>query len=453
MAIEVQDTAKTMTAILSSTYWKIYIAKNRCRSYWKEMDEFRSISPREARRRMGERLAAQLQYFGRRADALAEWKEAATVRDPEDAWRIWSSLPIMTKRDLVTRFHPREMAPRFGLVGKADSTGGSTGEPTHFFHTQESIDANAAAILYARRKMGWRPGMARVGLWGSDRDVGRAGATRRDRIESRLRNEYMISGFEATGGTVDTLLDMIRRRAPVAVFGYSTLLEFASREVLRRGDLPPAASVRTAWNGGEMLFQSQSEVFRQAFGVPILNWYGGRELTVMAFQEAAGGPLYAVRPYLLVEVVDDAGKPVGPGEPGRLVWTSTVCRGTPFLRYDIGDSGLYSAEGADESGIRAIQELHGRDAGILKLPNGKVINCIFWNHLFKEFVEVEQFQVALLSSQTVELRLKGTAFPPEREARLRSVLGGLLNGVPVSIRWMDRIPLTREGKLMQVVRE
>ncbi len=452
MGIEFPDVAK-MTAILSSAYWKTYIAKNHCHSYWKEMDEFRSISSREARRRMGERLVAQLQYFGRRADALSEWKEAAAVREPEDAWRIWSSLPIITKRDLVTRFHPREMAPRFGLAGKADSTGGSTGEPTHFFHTRESVNVNAAAILYARRKMGWWPGLARVGLWGSDRDVGRAGATRRNRIESRLRNEYMIAGFEANDSTVDTLLRMIHQCAPVAVFGYSTLLEFAAREVLRRGDLPPVGRVRTAWNGGEMLFQPQSELFRQAFGVPIFNWYGGRELTVMAFQETASGPLHVVRPYLMVEVVDDAGKPVGPGQPGRLLWTSTVCRGTPFLRYDIGDSGLYSAEGADESGIRAIRELHGRNAGILKLPNGKVINCIFWNHLFKEFTEVEQFQVALLSSQTVELRLKGSAFSEEREAHLRSILGGLLNGVPVTICWKDKIPLTREGKLMQVVRE
>src|SRR5690242_8438733 len=393
--------------MLSSIYWKFYAAKNHLRPYWREMDEFRSISAHEARRRLGERLVAQLQYFGRRADALPEWKEASAVCNPEDAWRIWPSLPIITKRDLVTRFHPREMAPRFGLVGKADSTGGSTGEPTHFFLNSEMITAKVAAILYARRRVGWQPGMAMVGLWGSDRDVGRAGATRRDRLDMWLRDLHVIGGFEAKRESVDTLLKIIRRYAPVAVYGYSTLLEFAARETLRRGDLPPSGSVRTAWNGGEMLFESQSELFRQAFGVPILNWYGGRELAVMAYQEQDGGPLQVVRPHLFVEIVDDAGRPVQPGESGRLIWTSTVGRGTPFLRYEIGDSGAYACRDADEAGIRAIHELHGRNAGILKLPGGKVINCIFWNHLFKEFPEVHQFQVALLSSREIQLRLKG----------------------------------------------
>lgn len=439
--------------MLSSAYWQLYIAKNGFRNRWREMDEFRSMPPVDARRRLGERLIAQLQYFGGRDDALPEWREAAKARNPEDLWRIWPSLPIVTKKDLVTRFHPREMVPRFGLVGKPDSTGGSTGEPTHVFHTPEMIETKVAAILYARRRIGWQPGMPTIGVWGSDRDVGRASAGLRSRLRSRLQNDYCIAGFEASRSTVDQLLTFIRERAPAAVYGYSTLLEYVAREVLARGDLPATGCVRTAWNGGEMLFESQSDLFRQAFGVPILNWYGGRELAVMAYQEQAGSSLQVARPYLLVEVVDDAGKPVPPWESGRLLWTSTVCRGTPFLRYDIGDSGAYASADADESGIKAIQELHGRNAGILKLPDGRVINCIFWNHLFKEFPEVHQFQIALRSSSQIELRLKGIRFSSEKESRLRYVLHGILNDLPVSIRWMDQIPLTREGKLIQVVKE
>ena len=55
------------------------------------------------------------------------------------------------------------------------------------------------------------------------------------------------------------------------------LLEFVAQRVLETGRRIRPGVVRTAWNGGEMLFPQQCELFRQAFGVPLLNRYGGRE--------------------------------------------------------------------------------------------------------------------------------------------------------------------------------
>ena len=289
------------------------------------------------------------------------------------------------------------------------STGGSTGEPTRFFHNRAMLQNNVATLAYCRLKLGWRPGMPTVIVWGSERDIG-GWSSRRQRLSSTLRNDYLVDGYEMTDHTVDKILSLLDRRRPVAMHGFTSLLEFVARETLRRGDLPPLGSVLTAWNGGEMLFESQSELFSRAFGVPILNFYGGRELSAMAYQTAPGLPLQVLRPFLFVEILDDQGRPVGPGETGRLIWTSTVCRGTPFLRYDIGDVGTYDEGTSDESGVRAIVKLQGRYAGLLKLPNGKTINNIFWNHLFKEFPEVEQFQVALKGDTDVEMRSWGVVF-------------------------------------------
>ena len=160
-----------------------------------------------------------------------------------------------------------------------------------------------------------------------------------------------------------------------------------------------------------------------------------------------------LRPLLFVEIIDDAGKPVPPGESGRVVLTSTVCRGTPFLRYDIGDLGCSVAADQDEAGIRALTELQGRSAGLLRLPSGKVINCIFWNHLFKEFHEIQQFQVVVVKDREVLLRFKGTPWPTDRAHHARGVLRRFLGDIPITIQWVDQIPLTSQGNLVQVVRE
>ena len=236
------------------------------------------------------------------------------------------------------------------------------------------------------------------------------------------------------------------------VLGFTSMLEFVAREMARRGDSPPQGVVKVLWSAGEMLFDEQRELFRQVFGVPMLNAYGGREVSLLAFERFAGAPLSVMRPLVFLEIVDKDGRPAAPEEPGRLICTSTVCRGTPFLRYEIGDVAAYRAEDADESGIGAIGQLQGRIAGLLELPGGKTINCIFWNHLFKEYEEVQQFQVQIRGEAGITLLFKGVPFEADREDSLRGKLRAFLGEIPVRIDWLPALPLTDQGKLLQVVR-
>jgi phenylacetate-CoA ligase len=438
--------------MFSEIFWWSYIRRNQLQGFWRELERFETLPPAKSRRELGGRLLDQLRYFGGREDALPEWREAASIRDAEELWRIWPSLPVVTKADLVNRFDAREMASRFHLKGKINSTGGSTGEPTSFFHDEAMTTLSVATSIYCWRRMGWRPGVRMVCIWGSDRDIGKAQQSR-NRWLAGARNEVIIPGYEINQGTADRVLEEIRKHGRVAIFGFTSLLEGVARLVLECGATPAPGRVSTAWNGGEMLFESQSELFRRAFGVPILNCYGGRELSIMAYQPAGASKLHLVRPYLFAEILGEGGRPAGPGESGRLVLTSTVCRGTPFLRYEVGDLAAYAAEDRDESGIRAVREIQGRTAGLLRLPGGKTINCLYWNHLFKEFPEVQQFQVAVRGGKELEIRLRGTAFGADREAHLRRVVHEFTGGMPVSVTWMERIPLTSQGKLVQVVRE
>lgn len=436
---------------MRSFLWHRVAARRGIFEWWREIEGFEALSPEARRADMGRRLLAQVKYFGARGDALPEWREAAAIEDAEELWRIWPQLPILSKQDLQTRFHPRELA-RIGIEGAASSTGGSTGEPTPFLHDNSMIAAMQAAKFHAHRRMGWRPAMPLIAVWGSERDIGKQRSVR-GRVGAFFSNAWLVDGYALDDSTIDGVLALVRRFPQVAIYGFTSMLEFVARGVLERGEALPEGRVQTAWNGGEMLFEQQSELFERAFGVPILNFYGGRELSAMAFQPHHSAPLQVIRPLLFCEVVDEQGRAVEPGQSGRLLWTSTVNRGTPFLRYDVGDMACYNAADCDESGLHALSELQGREAGLLKLPNGKTINCLFWNHLFKDFPEVEQFQVAFQPHQKIELRLKGSPFVAAREDELRHKLLNFLGAMPIAVTWMDRIPLTAQGKLVQVVRE
>jgi phenylacetate-CoA ligase len=436
---------------VSRLWWKRYLSRNACSS--SELKKFPKVSPSEQRRIVAFKLLDQMHYFGRRADALPEWREAARIQDPDVLWRLWPSLPILTKKDLQERFPAIEIGQRFGIPGRVNSTGGSTGEPTHFYHDTKMILACQAAVFYTRERMGWRPGMPVIIVWGSERDIGRATSSLKKRLNDRLRNEYLLDGYHLGDHTVSRVLEIVHQRAPVAIYGFTSMLGFVAEAILKRNAALSPGLIAAAWNGGEMLFQEQKDVFRRAFGHPLLNIYGGRELSAMAYQSSESGYLEVLRPWLFLEIVDDAGRPVAPGESGRLIWTSTVCRGTPFLRQDIGDLGMYNPDCLTESGISAISELHGRVAGLLELPDGRKINNIYWNHLFKELPQVKQFQVILRSNGQLDIRLVGAGFSTEQERELRTVLRDFLGRVPVQLMWVDKIPRTAQGKLVQAMRE
>ncbi len=437
--------------MLSAALWGCYSRGAGLPELWKLLDEHKAMSPMHARLALAQRLHTQVRHFAARADALPEWKDAAQIGDPLRLMALWPQLPIVTRKDLQTRFKAEDTQKRFGIKGIVSRTGGSTGEPTAYLHDEAMLRTTTAARSYCRLKAGWRPGMATIAVWGSERDVGSANSLR-NRIAGRLRNEWIVGGYRLDKGTVDRVVELIEKKKPVAIYGFTSMLEYVAREILERRICISKGAVVAAWNGGEMLSGRQEELFELAFGTPLLNLYGSRELSAMAYQPKGERQLVPLRPFLYVEIVNEFGRPVSAGESGRLVWTSTVCQGTPFLRYECGDLGSFDKGGVDESGIRRISELQGRSAGLIEI-NGKTINGLFWNHLFKDYPEVEQFQVAVKGDRELELRLKGEPFSESREQRLRLILRELAGDTTIQLKWVDQLTRSRQGKLEQVLRE
>ncbi len=434
---------------ISSLWWRRYLRRNA--TSWEDIDRFPQLRPDEQRRQLAERLLQQIRYFGERADALPEWREAARIENPDDLWRVWSDLPIITKNDLRQRFPAAEIGQRFNIPGQANCTGGSTGEPVFFFHDTQMIRSITAAVTFSSIRMGWTPGMPTIIVWGSERDV-KKDTTLRNRVHGRLLNQFLVDGYNLSDQTVERVFAYMGDR-PVAIYGFTSMLEFVARRALEAKREVRAGAVRAAWNGGETLFPEQSEIFRRAFKVPLFNRYGGRELSVMACQFQERSPLQVLRPWLFLEILNKHGRPAAPGEIGRLVWTSTVCRGTPFLRYDVEDLGAFRVSDCNEAGIAAIDELHGRVGGLLELPGGKRISNLYWNHFFKEIKEVAQFQVILRKDGSLRILLRGVGFSEPRENEVRGLLAHFLGDTRFDLEWVESIPRTKEGKLVQAYRE
>ncbi len=291
-----------------------------------------------------------------------------------------------------------------------------------------------------------------VAVWGSERDIGKS-TQWRDRILNALRRMQMVDGYRLSCKTTDAVVQAILKSPPVALYGFSSMLAYVAEDVLRRRINIPRGGVAAAWCGGELLTDDDKELFEKAFQAPLLNFYAGREVGVMAYQTAPSHDLRIPLPFSLCEILDERGQAVPPGAPGRLVWTSTVCRGTPFIRYDVGDLGSSTEPAPMPYGVTRLAIIHGRAAGTLRLSDGTLLSNLYWNHLFKDYPEVRQFQIVLRANGSIEAQLVGKGFGSAREQALQNALGSIGLRAKFTIRWVAAIHRTREGKLIQVRKE
>src|SRR5256714_9638865 len=97
---------------------------------------------------------------------------------------------------------------------------------------------------------------------------------------------------------------------------------------------------------------------------------------------------------LLVEILDDEGRPTPEGEEGNVVITDLFNYGMPFIRYAIGDRAV-AGWGACSCGrgLPLLRKVVGRRLDVLRTPDGRLIPGEFFPHLLKDYPSVKRFQV------------------------------------------------------------
>ena len=219
-----------------------------------------------------------------------------------------SLLPILTKADvreyrsdlLAEGFPRREL-----LEGR---TGGSTGEPLVFYSSRESRSSRGIArTLRALEWAGTYPGDPSVVVMRrrySD-SFWSAQFRRAVRLLSR-------TAFEDCADFSDSSLPFVVWRIsglrPRLLTGYPSALCIIA-EFIRDSGIP-SPDVKAIVVGGEALFDEQRSLLRDVFGCEPLSAYSSYENFDIAMECNAHAGLHVAAEDLVVEIVDDAGRPV-----------------------------------------------------------------------------------------------------------------------------------------------
>jgi phenylacetate-CoA ligase len=326
------------------------------------------------------------------------------------------------------------------------ATGGSTGDPFQFQYNPDS-EYHRLAVMW--RGYGWAGadiGRRSAYIW-SWPYAGRSGwRLAREIVYQRILGRTYFNIFDLSEQHLPQIARRLGKLAPETIVCYVSGGVAVARWLLDNDvRLPPPRAVIT---GAEPLHEHERELLQRAFGAPVFNTFGSREFMLIAAECERHEGLHVSADNLIVETVDEAGEPVI-GRPGRVLITDLHNFGMPFIRYANGDLATLATRACScGRGLPLIEHVEGREADVVRLPDGRRLTGLFFVHLFKDFPEIRYYQVA--QSGTGELRIRIVPMVPSPRPSMANLLHALRihlgAAVEIRIELVEQIPLTRAGK-------
>lgn len=240
--------------------------------------------------------------------------------------------------------------------------------------------------------------------------------------------------------------EWLQRRNPRYLLTYPSNLGALLDRFEASGGLPPALrEVRTV---GETLSDA-TRVRCKQLGLAVVDMYSSQEVGIIAIQCPASGLYHVQSESLLVEVLDDAGRPCQPGEIGRIVITDLHNFAAPLIRYEIRDYAEVGPACPCGRGLPTLARIMGRRRNMLTLPNGERHWPLVGAYQFREVADIRQYQVIQHALDDIEVKLV-LAHPlsGEQESRLTAIIRYAL-GHDFPLRFScsrQELPRTRGGK-------
>jgi len=413
------------------------------RSQWHTARELRRMQ-RDGLQKLLRHAACNVPYYRERYRRFVE--DEAVVGSISE----FQQLPMLSKDDL--RRHQRDlMADGVDPASLYVShSGGSTGQPVEFRYDKDSLAWRTAGWWRADSMAGWSLGaktmMFSLGV-GAGRQRQRGLEWLKERIHWKLKRWHIITCSTFTRKDLQRYAKAMHRYRPDVLFGYPDALAVFARFIEEDGtEVPPLRGIIL---GGEKVFESQKEVIAKAFQCPVHERYGSQEVCNIAMECEAHDGMHINAENVYVEVVDDAGRPVPPGEVGEVLVTTLTNFAMPLIRYRLGDMAMLDDTPCPcGRGLPKIREVVGRTVDVIVTPDGRYCSGVIFPHVMKEFPEVLEFQVYQPEVETVIVRVvPSPAFTAgssaDIERALRQYLGDV---VRVAVEPVQKLERTAGGK-------
>lgn len=361
----------------------------------------------------------------------------------------WEDLPVLTKQNLQTSLKNR-LSEGYSLNNVyVNKTSGSTGNPFYF-----AKDRFCHALTWAliKNRFNWHDlyGKKQARFYGLPKEFK---PKLKERLKDVLANRYRFDVFDLSPKALDQWVLKFSKNPYVYLNGYTTVIVAFAKYLIKKNLVLKTIcpSLRACMVTSEMCHESDKNLMEEAFGIPVINEYGASELDLIAFQNKEDEWILNTET-LFVEVLNEENCVLPYGEEGRIVITSLYNKAHPFIRYDLGDTGVI--EKIDNKKL-ILKSLIGRKEDIVKLPSGATAPGLTFYYVTKSIMEdngaINEIKVVQTALNTFEIHYTGDATLTEnQEQDIYNALETYLEpNLTVIFKQFDVMPRSKSGKLKQ----
>ena len=297
------------------------------------------------------------------------------------------------------------------------STSGTTGAPGLFVYSQAEFAHWAAVFLRS---------LARLGVTAETRlaGIGAPGALHLSRqIIAVLPGAQTGAPRLSVTTPLDEMVAALNAYEPEALAGYPSVLSLLAEEQLQgRLRIDPRLVLSTS----ELLTENAASRIEAAWTMPVEGYFS-TEVGVIASASLDRVGMHVCEE-AIVEVVDESGEPVPPGELGaKVLLTNLVNRAQPLIRYELSDA-VALERGPDPSGrpYDRVARVDGRSDDVLVLPTdagGAVaVHPFRLREPFVRLLDVLQYQIVRRPDALVVRIVVREPTPPALPGRVRAAV-------------------------------
>jgi phenylacetate-CoA ligase len=252
---------------------------------------------------------------------------------------------------------------------------------------------------------------------------------------------------------MDTYLGEIERFEPECIYGYASSIALLAAHAKQRGRRPRLRRLRVVCTTGEPLYPHQRSLIGDVFRAPVANEFGSRDIGFTA-HETPAGQMLLLSEHVVLEALDEHGRPVADGEVGEAVLTALCSAAQPFIRYRTGDMVRLATETCrDGRGLHVIGEVAGRTTDFIVRADGTIMHALAVIYVLRAVDGVGEFKIIQHELRRIEVQVVADARWTEASAAAieRGLKARLGADVRIDTRVVERIAPEASGKHRYVV--
>ena len=317
------------------------------------------------------------------------------------------------------------------------STSGSTGTSVQYLISSLCTATERADVNSYRNRLGYQRGdkiASFIGRKIADLSQKKPPFWRHNHID----NQLIFSYWHLSDKTLPLYVEKLKQFKPKFLHGYpSFLMQIAIYSLDNELDWQ---GIKGVFTSSENLLPHQRRAIQDAFSTVVIDRYSSAE-TIGAVSQCEHGS-YHENPYFgLLEIID-----------GQIVFSTLHNKTMPLIRFNTGDLGKWSEKKNCPCGrtSRMISEIDGRLEDMVVSADGRRFGRL--DHLFKDVPGLIEAQIIQESHSALTIlavsRLETTTLEAKINEAVHAKLGSTFE---VTVKFVERIPRTKAGKLRFVV--